>query len=148
MNKEPSQVKKSKDEILMQVCNITDKEEWFYVEHITPIQALKAMEEYRSQASDLPSDEECNEIAFRKLLLTGRTESEEIQDRKLIIEGLTIMRSIASPLLASHDARILELEEDLRLLRLIYQQYSNFYNEVVQIDDKRIKEIDNKHFPF
>ena len=27
MNKEPSQVKKSKDEILMQVCNITDKEE-------------------------------------------------------------------------------------------------------------------------
>ena len=148
MNKEPSQVKKSKDEILMQVCNITDKEEWSYVEHITPIQALKAMEEYRSQASDLPSDEECNEIAFRKLLLTGRTESEEIQDRKLIIEGLTIMRSIASPLLASHDARILELEEDLRLLRLIYQQYSNFYNEVVQIDDKRIKEIDNKHFPF
>ena len=147
MNKEPSQVKKSKDEILMQVCNITDKEEWSYVEHITPIQALKAMEEYRSQ-SELPSDEECNEIAFRKLLLTGRTESEEIQDRKLIIEGLTIMRSIASPLLASHDARILELEEDLRLLRLIYQQYSNFYNEVVQIDDKRIKEIDNKHFPF
>ena len=112
MNKEPSQVKKSKDEILMQVCNITDKEEWSYVEHITPIQALKAMGEYRSQASsELPSDEECNEIAFRKLLLTGRTESEEIQDRKLIIEGLTIMRSIASPLLASHVARILELEE-------------------------------------
>ena len=116
MNKEPSQVKKSKDEILMQVCNITDKEEWSYVEHITPIQALKAMEEYRSQASDLPSDEECNEIAFRKLLLTGRTESEEIQDRKLIIEGLTIMRSIASPLLASRDARILELEEKVKLI--------------------------------
>jgi hypothetical protein len=57
MNKEPIQVKKSKDEILMQVCNITDKEEWSYVEHITPIQALKAMEEYRSRASDLPSDE-------------------------------------------------------------------------------------------
>ena len=115
MNKEPSQVKKSKDEILMQVCNITDKEEWSYVEHITPIQALKAMEEYRSQ-SELPSDEECNEIAFRKLLLTGRTESEEIQDRKLIIEGLTIMRSIASPLLASRDARILELEEKVKLI--------------------------------
>ena len=117
MNKEPSQVKKSKDEILMQVCNITDKEEWFYVEHITPIQALKAMEIYRSQASsELPSDEECNEIAFRKLLLTGRTESEEIQDRKLIIEGLTIMRSIASPIIASHVARILELEEKVKLI--------------------------------
>jgi hypothetical protein len=36
MNKEPIQVKKSKDEILMQ-----SKEEWSYVEHITPIQAWK-----------------------------------------------------------------------------------------------------------
>lgn len=79
-------------------------------------------DEYNSTLEDhqvlqpLPSDEECNEIAFRKLLLTGRTESEEIQDRKLIIEGLTIMRSIASPLLASRDARILELEEKVKLI--------------------------------
>ena len=111
------------------------------------VAVIKAMEEYRSQ-SELPSDEECNEIAFRKLLLTGRTESEEIQDRKLIIEGLTIMRSIASPILASHDARILELEEDLYRINLLNKQYSNFRNEVLEIPDELIKQIDNKHFPF
>ena len=86
------------------------------------------LEEYRSQASDLPSDEECNEIAFRKLLLTGRTESEEIQDRKLIIEGLTIMRSIASPLLASRDARIKELEEALKISEEIVSELNRGYN--------------------
>jgi len=80
------------------------------------------VDQYNSTLEDhqvlqpLPSDEECNEIAFRKLLLTGRTESEEIKDRKLIIEGLTIMRSIASPLLASHVARIKELEEEVKLI--------------------------------
>lgn len=112
------------------------------------VAVIKAMEEYRSQASELPSDKECNEIAFRKLLLTGRTESEEIQDRKLIIEGLTIMRSIASPILASRDARIKELEEDLYRINLLNKQYSNFRNEVLEIPDELIKQIDNKHFPF
>ncbi len=83
---------------------------------------VNEIKSYRSQVSELPSDEECNEIAFRKLLLTGRTESEEIQDRKLIIEGLTIMRSIASPLLASRDARIKELEEENIKMKLIIDQ--------------------------
>lgn len=77
------------------------------------------MNDLDSQASDLPSDEQCDEIAFRKLLLTGRTESEEIQDRKLVIEGLTTMRSIASPILASHVARIKELEEQVEALKHI-----------------------------
>ena len=94
----------------------------------------EGLEEYRSQASELPSEEQCDEIAFKKLLLTGRTESEEIQDRKLIVNGLTIMRSIASPLLASKDARIKELEDKIRTinalamaknLEAIYQESSN-----------------------
>lgn len=112
MNKEPSQVKKSKDEILMQVCNITDKEEWSYVEHITPIQALKAMEEYRSQASDLLSDDEIESLSVKRY--RGEDLDEQKRNSKLILafeDGLKQMRSIASPLLASHVARIKELEE-------------------------------------
>ena len=110
MNKEPSQVKKSKDEILMQVCNITDKEEWSYVEHITPIQALKAMEEYRSQASDLPSDEKTlNKIS--NIIIRYKDEHIYIEEaEKQIIE------EVISPILASRDARILELEEKVKLI--------------------------------
>lgn len=115
MNKEPSQVKKSKDEILMQVCNITDKEEWSYVEHITPIQALKAMEEYRSQASDLPSDEEI-EKEFR----TDHEFEDDINRSNLQCQiGAIWMKELASPLLASHVARILELEEALKSIQAI-----------------------------
>ena len=101
MNKEPSQVKKSKDEILMQVCNITDKEEWSYVEHITPIQALKAMEEYRSQVSELPSDEEIQDHV-------GEVEDINFDEEIGYVLGAKWMRSIA---IASHVARIKELEE-------------------------------------
>lgn len=109
MNKEPSQVKKSKDEILMQVCNITDKEEWSYVEHITPIQALKAMEEYRSQ-SELPSDEKTlNKIS--NIIIRYKDEHICIEEaEKQIIE------EVISPILASRDARILELEEKVKLI--------------------------------
>jgi len=113
MNKEPSQVKKSKDEILMQVCNITDKEEWSYVEHITPIQALKAMEEYRSQASELPSDEKTlNKIS--NIIIRYKDEHIYIEEaEKQIIE------EVISPLLAYHVARILELEEQLKSIQAI-----------------------------
>lgn len=104
MNKEPSQVKKSKDEILMQVCNITDKEEWSYVEHITPIQALKAMEEYRSQASELPSDDEIEAYVKEQPIHEMSIEYR----RNLIANGAKWMRSIA---LAARDTRIKELEE-------------------------------------
>jgi hypothetical protein len=115
MNKEPIQVKKSKDEILMQVCNITDKEEWSYVEHITPIQALKAMEEYRSRASDLPSDEEI-EKEFR----TDHEFEDDINRSNLQCQiGAIWMKELASPLLASHVARILELEEQLKSIQAI-----------------------------
>jgi hypothetical protein len=113
MNKEPIQVKKSKDEILMQVCNITDKEEWSYVEHITPIQALKAMEEYRSRASDLPSDEKTlNKIS--NIIIRYKDEHIYIEEaEKQIIE------EVISPILASHVARILELEEALKSIQAI-----------------------------
>lgn len=109
MNKEPSQVKKSKDEILMQVCNITDKEEWFYVEHITPIQALKAMEIYRSQ-SELPSDEKTlNKIS--NIIIRYKDEHIYIEEaEKQIIE------EVISPILAYHVARIKELEEEVKLI--------------------------------
>ena len=112
MNKEPSQVKKSKDEILMQVCNITDKEEWSYVEHITPIQALKAMEEYRSQ-SELPSDEKTlNKIS--NIIIRYKDEHIYIEEaEKQIIE------EVISPILASHVARIKELEEALKSIKAI-----------------------------
>lgn len=111
MNKEPSQVKKSKDEILMQVCNITDKEEWFYVEHITPIQALKAMEIYRSQ-SELPSDEKTlNKIS--NIIIRYKDEHIYIEEaEKQIIE------EVISPILAYHVARIKELEEEIKQLKL------------------------------
>lgn len=77
---------------------------------------IEAMEEYRSQlteSKELPGDEQCDEIAFRRLLLTNRDSESELQDRMLVVDGLQMMRSIASPLLASRDARIRELEEEL-----------------------------------
>lgn len=101
---------------------------------------MNLFEEYRSQASELPSDDEIQSVAVDKASNIKYTWNFDYG-----VDMAKWMRSIA---IASGDARIKELEEDLRLLRLIYQQYSNFYNEVVQIDDKRIKEIDNKHFPF
>lgn len=122
MNKEPSQVKKSKDEILMQVCNITDKEEWFYVEHITPIQALKAMEIYRSQASELPSDEKTlNKIS--NIIIRYKDEHIYIEEaEKQIIE------EVISPILAYHVARIKELEEALKISEEIVSELNRGYN--------------------
>jgi hypothetical protein len=142
MNKEPIQVKKSKDEILMQVCNITDKEEWSYVEHITPIQALKAMEEYRSRASELPSDEKTlNKIS--NIIIRYKDEHIYIEEaEKQIIE------EVISPILASHVARIKELEEDLRRSNIREKSFSDFRREVLEIDNSRISIIDDKYFPF
>ena len=124
MNKEPSQVKKSKDEILMQVCNITDKEEWSYVEHITPIQAFKAMEEYRSQASELPSDEKINKQA--KVSCKGNSHAIRYQHMlHQFREGAKWMRSIA---LAARDTRIKELEEALKISEEIVSELNRGYN--------------------
>ena len=132
MNKEPSQVKKSKDEILMQVCNITDKEEWSYVEHITPIQALKAMEEYRSQ-SELPSDDRMIVEILNKIVKHSKqcrpTESGHGIVVALANECLTLL-SGRSPnlLLASHVARIKELEEALVISEEIVSELNRGYN--------------------
>ncbi|MBP6512335.1 MAG: hypothetical protein KA347_06680 [Bacteroidia bacterium] len=140
MNKEPSQVKKSKDEILMQVCNITDKEEWSYVEHITPIQALKAMEEYRSQASDLPSDGEANLPSF--LYMNGHNQI------AVGVHGDSVVTDEWNQFIASRDARIKELEEDIHRINLLNKQYSDFRNEVLKINDEMITILDDKYFPF
>ena len=77
------------------------------VDLLTEVFAL--MEEYRSQASQVPSDEEIETLAVK------RSRSEDIEEQKrnskLILAfeiGMKQMRSIA---LASHVARIKELEE-------------------------------------
>ena len=133
MNKEPSQVKKSKDEILMQVCNITDKEEWSYVEHITPIQALKAMEEYRSQASDLPSDGITKftekEIDAAKSVRDSFLNQAGVERYKQVyMAGEIVMSDQLQPILAYHVARIKELEEALKISEEIVSELNRGYN--------------------
>lgn len=132
MNKEPSQVKKSKDEILMQVCNITDKEEWSYVEHITPIQALKAMEEYRSQ-SELPSDGITKftekEIDAAKSVRDSFLNQAGVERYKQVyMAGEIVMSDQLQPILASHVARIKELEEALKISEEIVSELNRGYN--------------------
>jgi len=126
MNKEPSQVKKSKDEILMQVCNITDKEEWSYVEHITPIQALKAMEEYRSQASELPSDEDIEKEAnYRFTTGHGATDHYSVD---VFINACKWLNEKHINSIAARDTRIKELEEALKISEEIVSELNRGYN--------------------
>ena len=101
------------------------------------VAVIKAMEEYRSQ-SELPSDEEIQDHA-------GEVEDINFDEEIGYVLGAKWMRSIA---LASRDAMIKELEEDLYRINLLNKQYSNFRNEVLEIPDELIKQIDNKHFPF
>ena len=68
-----------------------------------------------SQASELPSDDEIESLSVKRY--RGEDLDEQKRNSKLILafeDGLKQMRSIASPLLASRDARILELEEALK----------------------------------
>jgi hypothetical protein len=102
------------------------------------------LEEYRSQASDLPSDEEI-EKEFR----TDHEFEDDINRSNLQCQiGAIWMKELASPLLASHVARILELEEDLRRSNIREKSFSDFRREVLEIDNSRISIIDDKYFPF
>jgi hypothetical protein len=101
------------------------------------------LEEYRSQ-SELPSDEEI-EKEFR----TDHEFEDDINRSNLQCQiGAIWMKELASPLLASHVARIKELEEDLRRSNIREKSFSDFRREVLEIDNSRISIIDDKYFPF
>ena len=79
----------------------------------------EGLEEYRSQASELPSDDEIESLSVKRY--RGEDLDEQKRNSKLILafeDGLKQMRSIASPILASHVARIKELEEEIKQLKL------------------------------
>ena len=64
-------------------------------------------------STTLPSDEEIDEIAFRRLLLTNRDANTELQDRMLIIDGLKIMRSLCEAKLAEMEREKPSLQDRL-----------------------------------
>ncbi len=75
----------------------------------------EGLEEYRSQ-SELPSDEEIETLAVKRY--RGENLDEQKRNSKLILafeDGMKQMRSIA---IASRDARIKELEEEIKQLKL------------------------------
>lgn len=85
---------------------------------------VKAMEEYRSQlteSKELPGDDEINEYAKIKCdKFYGKGNQDDFSDSILFYNfGMQQMRSLASPLLASKDARIRELEEEKKRLQFI-----------------------------
>lgn len=87
-----------------------------YPESVSVKQALlqvwnECEQEYRSQASDLPSDDEIEAYVKEQPIHEMSIEYR----RNLIANGAKWMRSIA---LASRDARILELEEEIKQLKL------------------------------
>lgn len=85
---------------------------------IAPI-IVKYLEEYRSQASELPSDDEIETYEHDVTNKYGESMSNHQTDDGFAAWeiGMKQMRSIASPLIASHVARILELEECLTSIK-------------------------------
>ena len=83
-------------------------------EYITKKGALLAMEEYRSQASELPSDEESNLPSF--LYMNG--------DNQITVGvyGDSVVTDEWNQFIASRDARIKELEEENIKMKLIIDQ--------------------------
>lgn len=111
---------------------------------------MNLFEEYRSQASELPSDGEAKRIANNFFQWTENLKKGDSMYSELLYcneHNLRLQDQINS-YVASRDARIKELEEDLYRINLLNKQYSNFRNEVLEIPDELIKQIDNKHFPF
>ena len=67
----------------------------------------------------MPSDDEIESLSVKRY--RGEDLDEQKRNSKLILafeDGLKQMRSIASPLLSSHVARIKELEEEIKQLKL------------------------------
>ena len=93
---------------------------------------IKVLEEYRSQpteSKELPGDDKVNNQS--KVSCKGNSHAMRYHHMlEQFRDGAKWMRSIASPLLASKDARIRELEEALRSIeigadpRSEYQAYS------------------------
>ena len=84
------------------------------------VAVIKAMEEYRSQ-SELPSEdvtsfteEEIKEAKIIRDSLIGRKGVDDF--KKLYMAGEVVMSDQLQPLLASHVARIKELEEKVKLI--------------------------------
>jgi hypothetical protein len=87
-------------------------------EYITKKGALLAMEEYRSQCDELPGDDAVNKQA--KVSCKGNSHAMRYHHMlEQFREGAKWMRSLASPAIASRDARIRELEEEKRRLQFI-----------------------------
>lgn len=89
-------------------------------------------------STGLPSDEE---IEGWLMVDCGGTSEESAQIRDDMKRGAKWMRSIAS-------ARIAEVEDDNKRLRLLLTQYSEFRAECTALNDPAIIEIDDKIFPF
>jgi hypothetical protein len=77
-----------------------------------------AMEEYRTQCDELPGDDVVNKQA--KVSCKGNSHAMRYHHMlEQFREGAKWMRSLASPAIASRDARIRELEEEKRRLQFI-----------------------------
>ncbi len=111
------------------------------------------LEEYRSQASDLPSDGITKftekEIDAAKSVRDSFLNQAGVERYKQVyMAGEIVMSDQLQPILASHVARIKELEEDIHRINLLNKQYSDFRNEVLKINDEMITILDDKYFPF
>jgi hypothetical protein len=79
--------------------------------------ALLAMEEYRTQCDELPGDDVVNKQA--KVSCKGNSHAMRYHHMlEQFREGAKWMRSLASPAIASRDARIRELEKALRSIEI------------------------------
>lgn len=136
---------KTKEEILAENlnCKVSDiySHGWIHT-------ALKSMEEYRSQASELPSDEVIDSYEHDVTNEYGASMSnyQTMSGFKGWEIGMKQMRSIASPLLASKDARIRELEEVVQSLADWSRKYPKgriYPMSKITMDDE-LSEIENK----
>lgn len=83
------------------------------------------------------------ETAYWEGRLIGYDQSWEVAEE--VVDAIKLIRNEA---IASRDTRIKELEEDLHRLIIINRDHSAFRNEILELHDDRIKDIDNKYFPF
>ncbi len=85
------------------------------------VHGMNKWEEYRSQASELPSDEEIDAAAIEFVNSHCNHSSGDLtQETECFDGGVVWLRSIASPLLSSRDARINECTEVIKELLHTY----------------------------
>jgi hypothetical protein len=95
-----------------------DSEKWEKMaDAIVDDSFMKAMEEYRTQCDELPGDDVVNKQA--KVSCKGNSHAMRYHHMlEQFREGAKWMRSLASPAIASRDARIRELEKALRSIEI------------------------------